>query len=411
MLGQYIKNQRILAVLFLGFSSGLPLALTGSTLQAWFTKSDVSLLAIGTLSLLGLPYVWKFLWAPLLDRFMPPLLSRRRGWIFILQAMLCIALFVIAELNPAKTPGWIGLLALLIAFLSATQDITIDAYRTDILNPDERGLGAAAFTFSYRMAMLLTGGLALIIADHWGWRFVYQLMAVIMFSGAIITFFIPKEKEVTVPPRSFSRIFTDSIKDLLQRENIICILLFILFYKIGDAFALSLMSNFLLKELGFSLTEVGVAFKVFGLIATILGALVSGFLLIRINLFKALLWFGLAQAFSNLLFVLLAMAGKNYSLMISAIFVESFCSGMSTAAFIAFVMSLCNKRYSAGQYAVLSALFSLGRVFAGPFASVLVASYGWINFYIFSFVLCFPGLFLLLNLRTHASMNHAEVTS
>jgi len=408
MLGHYIKNQRILAVLFLGFSSGLPLSLTGSTLQAWFTESNVSLMAIGTLSLLGIPYLWKFAWAPLLDRYIPPILSRRRGWVFITQVLLCMMLFLMAELNPGSTPAWIGIIALTIAFLSATQDIGADAYRTDILRTDERGLGAAAFTFSYRMAMLVAGGLALIIADHWGWRFVYQMMAILMGFSALFTYFMPKEDSTATTTSSFVQIFKESFLDLWQRDNIILILLFILLYKIGDALALSLMSNFLLKGLGFSLTDIGIAYKVFGLIATILGAFLSGILLTRMNLFKALLYFGLAQAFSNLTFAILAMVGKNYIVMVSSIFIESFCSGMSTAAFMVFIMSLCNKRYTAGQYATLSALFSLGRVLAGPIASIIVENYGWINFYKFSFVLCFPGIFILIALRNQASMKNAE---
>lgn len=408
MLGHYIKNQRILAVLFLGFSSGLPLALTGSTLQAWFTESDVSLMTIGTLSLLGIPYLWKFAWAPLLDRYIPPFLSRRRGWISIMQLLLSILFFVMAELNPANTPGWIGVIALFIAIFSATQDIGVDAYRTDILRTDERGLGAAAFTFSYRMAMLVAGGLALIMADHFGWRFVYQMMGILMGISVILTCFMPREDSAPFASSSFLQIFKDSLMDLWQRDNITLILLFILLYKIGDALALSLMTNFLLKGLQFSLTDIGIAYKLFGLVATILGAFVSGILLTRMNLFKALLWFGLAQAFSNLFFALLAIVGKNYVLMVSSIFIESFCSGMSTAAFMVFIMSLCNKQYTAGQYAALSALFSLGRVIAGPVASVIVENFGWINFYELSFVLCFPGIFILIALRNQASMKNAE---
>jgi PAT family beta-lactamase induction signal transducer AmpG len=407
MLGQYIKNQRILAVLLLGFSSGLPLALTGSTLQAWFTQSNVNLVTIGTLSLLGLPYLWKFVWAPLLDRYLPPVLSRRGGWIFITQLLLCISFFIMAELNPANTPAWIGIIALCVAFLSATQDVGIDAYRTDILRTDERGLGAAVYTFSYRIALLVAGGLALIIADHWGWRVVYQMMALFMGMSAVFTCFMPKEDTPQLSSTSFWQIFKESFKDLLQRENIVWILLFVLLYKLGDALALSLMSNFLLKGLGFSLTDIGITYKIFGLIATLAGGFIAGALLTRVSLFQSLLWFGLAQAFSNLMFLFLAAIGKNYILMVSSIFIESFCSGMSTAAFIVFVMSLCNKRYTAGQYATLSALFSLGRVIAGPVAARFVENYGWINFYEFSFILCFPGILLLIALRNQVSMGHA----
>lgn len=408
MLGQYIKNQRILAVLFLGFSSGLPLALTGSTLQAWFTQAGVNLMAIGALSLIGLPYVWKFLWAPVFDRYVPPFLGRRRAWVFITQIMLCLLLLWLAQLNPGAYPEWVGVLALVIAFMSASQDIAYDAYRTDVLLPDERGLGAASVTFGYRMAMLLAGGFALMLADHIGWKLTYEIMAGLIGLCAIVTFYAPDPIEKIQAPKLFKDAVVQPFVNLLQRDSIVMILLFILFYKIGDALALSLMSNFLLRELGFTLTDVGVAFKIFGLIATILGAFVGGILMIRISLFQALFWFGLSQAFSNLMFVILAMAGKNYFLMVSAIFIESFCSGLSTAAFIAFIMSLCDKRFTATQYALFSAIFSIGRVFAGPLAAKMVLQLGWVNFYWWAFALSFPGLVLLTTLRKKMRVSHAE---
>ena len=406
MLTTYLKNRRISAVLLLGLSSGLPLALTGSTLQAWFTQSGVNLLAIGALSLLGMPYVWKFVWAPFLDRFVPPFLGRRRGWILFTQIALCIILLTLAQLNPVSQPGIIGILALIIAFTAASQDIAVDAYRTDVLRPDERGLGAAVFTLGFRLAMLVSGGLALIMADYWGWRHTYELMAALIALLTLATYFAPEVPNTLQPPKTLFAAVIEPFRDLLQRESIFLIVLFVLFYKIGDALSLALMSNFLLRELGFSLTEVGIAFKLFGLIATIFGAVLGGILLTRINLFHALLAFGLLQAFSNLLIVLLALVGKNYLLMVSTIFVESFCSGMGTAAFVAFLMSLCNTRYSATQYACLSALFSLGRVIAGPLAAVMVAKFGWVNFYWWAFLLSFPGLLFLIALRNRVSINN-----
>jgi len=404
----YIKNKRILAVLLLGFSSGLPLALTGSTLQAWFAEAGINIVTIGTLTLLGLPYVWKFVWAPLLDRYIPPFLSRRRGWILLAQLGLCVTLFLMANLTPGREPGMIGVLALTIAFLSATQDIAIDAYRTDILFDNERRLGAAVFTFGYRFAMLVSGGVALIIADHWGWRILYQIMACMIAISVLTTYFSPNE-DTPIVPRSFLKVIKESYLNLIQRDKIVLILLFVLLYKMGDALAISLMSTFLLKGLGFTLTDVGIAYKTGGLIAAILGAFFAGILLIRIRLFQALLYFGLLQAFSNIFFVLLATTGKNYTLMFGSIFIESFCSGMSTAAFVAFIMSLCDKRYSALQYALLSALFSLARVLAGPVASNLVIHYGWSYLFWCSFILCFPSLFILMLLRHKMGMNNAAV--
>ncbi|MDR3492577.1 MAG: MFS transporter [Gammaproteobacteria bacterium] len=407
-LDSLLLSRNLLAILFLGFSAGLPIALTTSTLQAWFTQSGVNLIAIGTLSFVGMPYVWKFLWAPFMDRFIPPAGGKRRGWIFITQIGLCVALLMTATLSPSNHAVLISVIAVFIAFLSASQDVAIDAYRTDILLPSERGVGSAYYIFAYRLAMLVSGGLALIIADYFGWRLTYQLMAILIGLSTIATYYAPAPVEEVAPAKNIMAIVKASFGDLWKRDAIGIVLLFVIFYKLGDALALSLMSNFLLHGLGFSLTQVGLAYKSVGLIATVSGAFIGGALLIRLSLFRALLYFGLAQAFSTLMFMFLAMAGKNFSFMVSAIFIENFCSGMGTAAFMAFLMSLCNKHYTATQYACLSALSAIGRVCLGPVAGVMVLQWGWINFYAWSFVLSFPGLVLLYYLQGKVSLN-AEI--
>lgn len=399
------KNPRILSLLFLGFSSGLPLALTGSTLQAWFTQAGVGIVTIGALSLVGMPYVWKFLWAPLMDRFVPPLWGRRRGWIAVTQFLLCMLLFILAAMDPGTHPGPVGILALMIAFVSASQDIAIDAYRTDVLLPAERGLGMATFIFAFRIAMLCSGGFALVFADHFGWRLTYELMAVLMAIAVVPTFFIPETTDkITIPTSLFATV-VGSFKNLLQRESIYLILLFIILYKLGDALVVALTSNFLLKGLGFSLTDVGLAFKTVGLIATIIGAFTGGILLGRLGLYRGLFLFGLAQACSNFMFMVLAIAGKNYLLMVMSIFIENFCAGMSTTALLAFLTSLCNQQYSATQYACLSAFASIGRVVIGPLAGIMVEHMGWVSFYGWASLLCFPALFVLGLLRTKVSFN------
>ncbi|MDA8562016.1 MFS transporter [Gammaproteobacteria bacterium] len=403
--------RRIQTIFILGISSGLPLALTSSSLQAWFTSEGVDLVTIGFLTLLGLPYVWKFLWAPVLDRFLPPFLSRRKGWILISQAFLCLLILIMSRLSPSTQPSLISLVALSVAFMSATQDIGSDAYRADLLSPNERGMGAASATLGFRVAMLISGGLALIMADHIGWKLTYEIMASLIGLSMIVTFFAPREPKCEYKPQKFINFIVEPFYDLLSKDKILIIILFIITYKLGDALALSLMSNFLLNSLQFSLTDVGVAFKFFGLIATLLGVLVGGILMVRLSLFSSLMLFGLFQAFSNITFVFLAMIGKNYCLMFSCIFIESFCSGMSTAAFVAFLMSLCNKKFSATQYAFLSALFALSRVFSGPIAAVLVKNIGWINFYLIAFFLSFPGIFLLTALRGNVSVNYAKVNA
>lgn len=403
-------NSRLLAVLFLGFASGLPLALTGSTLQAWFTEAHINLVTIGALSLLGIPYTLKFLWAPLMDHFSLPLFGKRKGWILLMQLGVVITLLLLANMNPGLQASNMGIAALAVAFFSASQDISITAYQTDVLTSEERGLGAAYYIFTYRIAVLISGGLALVSADYFGWKFTYEIMAMLMLLSMVPVFRAPQVNEIPVSSGNIFNTMIASLNDLLQREKIILLLLFIFLYKLGDALALSLMTNFLLHGLGFSLTEVGLAYKIVSFAATILGAFVGGIFLTRWNIYRALLLFGLAQAFSNLMFVLLAMSGKQFMLMAASIFIENFCSGLSTAALLAFLMSLCNHRYTASQFALLSAVASLGRVFLGPVAGFMVNNLGWAQFYIWSFVLCFPGIFFLLLLKDKVS-NYVHATA
>lgn len=394
-----LLNSRLLAALILGFSSGLPFALTASTLQAWFTQSQVDFATIGLLSLLGIPYTLKFLWSPYLDFYQVPKLGLRKGWILLMQVGLVIGLFVMAQLHPGTDAGVMCVLALGVAFLSATQDIAIDAYRTDVLHDNERGLGAAYSVFTYRIAVLLSGGMSLVFADHFGWQLTYEVMAAMMFAVMVLTFLTPTLHHSMTSERNVFATMRAAMGDLWRRENIIILFMFVLLYKFGDALALSLMTNFLLHGLGFSLTEVGLAYKIVSFVAAVAGVFVGGVILIKRSVYFGLFVFGLAQAFSNLMFVLLAYVGKHFGLMVTAIAVENFCSGLSTAAFLAFLMALCNKKYTASQYALLSAIASLGRVFLGPVAVWMVAKLGWTVFYLWSFALCFPSLLLLWLLK------------
>ncbi len=404
-------NQQLVAVLLMGFAAGLPFSLVGSTLQAWYTQANINVVTVGALTLVGIPYTLKFLWAPLMDY---PGFGRfgRRSWVMMSQLVLAVLLFVISQMQPGQEAGLMGALALFIAFFSATQDCAIDAYRTDILETNERGLGSAYYIGTYRLAVLLSGGLGLVLADYIGWHTTYQLMSGLMLLSVVATYFAPRESGASTAANThlFSMI-KSSFADLLKRDNLIVLLLFVILYKIGDALALSLITNFLLHGLGFSLTEVGVAYKLVSFFATISGAFIGGMLLTRWNIYRALMLFGLAQAFSNLMFVWLAMAGKVFSLMAATIFIENFCSGLSTAAFMAFLMSLCNKRYTAGQYALLSAVASLGRVFLGPVAGLMVKEMGWVQFYVFAFGLSFPGLLILLMLKDRVATYAHAVTN
>lgn len=395
----FFSNPRLRATLLLAFASGLPLALTSSTLQAWFTQAGIGVMAIGALSLTGIPYIYKFLWAPLLDRFSPGLLGRRRGWIMIFQLALVLTLSLMALLNPKTHPWALAWLALATAFMSASQDIVLDAYRVDLLKPDERAPGASLTVLGYRLAMLVSGGLALILADYLGWRSVYLAMAGLMALEILITLRAPEPDQVIHTPKTLAHAVIQPFQEFLARSHSYWILLFIFIYKLSNVFALALMSVFLLRYLNFSLTDIGTLYKTVGLIATLIGAFAGGLLVGRIGVFRSLLIFGILQSLSVLGFAGLAWLGKNYYLLASVMFVENFCDGLATISMVAFVMSLCDKRYSATQYAVFSAIEALPRTVMGPIAALITLYIGWSEYFILASLLGLPGLLILYRLR------------
>lgn len=409
-----IINPRLLAVLFLSFSSGLPIVLVGSTLQAWYTVAGVNLMTIGALTLLGLPYVYKFLWAPLMDRFAILKLGRRRGWILLMQLAIVAGLIVMAFLHPKTHPWLLAWMAFVVALFSASQDIAIDAYRTDVLPLKERGLGAAFNTFGYRMAMLVAGALALILASQIGWRLTYFIMAALIFMECFITFLAPRPEKVVAPPRTLRNAVVDPVKNFfkqkeVKRKGAIAILIFIVIYKLADAFALSLNTTFLIRGIGFTLDQIAFIYKFVSLAAVILGSLIGGWLMPRLGVYRSLMFFGFLQIASNLGYMALAMVGKNYAMTIFAIFAEYFCSGLGTVAFIVFLMNLCDRRYTATQYAMFSALAAVGRVFVGPEAALMVEHFGWALFYFSTFLIGFPSLLLLWWLRHRVDFVEKEL--
>lgn len=388
-------------MLLQGFSSGLPLAIIASTLQAWFASSGIKVVTIGILSLTTQPYVYKFLWAPLFDRYTLPFLGRRRGWLFLTQALLTLGILTVAFLDPIDELPIIIIVTFCIAFFSASQDILIDAYRTELLTPTERGVGVSLYNTGYRIAMLAAGGGALILADHIGWQFTFFIMTGLLAPQLLITLWA-KEPAHQQPPHTLRDAVIHPLHDFFRRKMPIMILLFIVLYKFTDVVTLSLGSKFLI-DIGFSLTTIGAVYKGIGLIATLSGALVGGFLMTRITLYRALLSFGLLQTFSNLTFAWLAMVGSSLSVLTIAIATESFCSGLATTAFVALLMSLCNTRYTATQYALFSSFAALGRTYIGPFAGLLAAHLQveanpthWAVFYIWAFAVGFPALILLM---------------
>ncbi len=405
-------NRRVLSLVGLGFSSGLPLALTASTLQAWLVTEKVDLSVVGAFSLVGLPYALKVFWAPLMDRFSPPWLGRRRGWIVSIQVLLAVAILFLGYSSPASFPALVAFAALVTAFLSASQDIAIDAYRADVLRETELGPGAATAVVGYRSALLVSGALALILSDHVSWRTVYTLMAAVMLVNTLFTLAAPEPEIRVIPPKSLKEAVWGPLTGYFKRSGAVEMLFFIMIYKLGNVIAGAMTTPFLL-DIGFSRSDVGMVNKVFGLISTIVGTLVGGSIVSRIGINRSLWVFGFLQAVSNFSFTALALIGKSYPAMIAAIGIENICVGMGDAAFIAFMMSLCDKRFTATQYALLTSFMAVGRIVAGAPTGAVAQALGWPVFFSLSILGAIPGIVLLTrfapwNGRGRAALTDAE---
>jgi PAT family beta-lactamase induction signal transducer AmpG len=404
---QALGDKRMTAVLLLSFASGLPFNLTGFTLQAWLASAGLDIKTIGIFSLVGFPYILKFLWAPLLDRYLPPLLGRRRGWILVYQVCLAVCIGVMGFCSPTKQPYVLGAVALLVAFLSASQDIVVDAYRVDVIPPIERALAAAATTFGYRTAAMLAGAVLVLIAAELepvmgsglGWRFAFLLVACIMAATTLATLWAPEPEVPGRPPPTLADAVWLPLQELLSRKGAGAFLLLVLLYKVGDAFALSLYSAFMIKGVGFSLAELSVAGKVNMTVSTMIGVAIGGAVYIRWGMFRSLLIFGIGQALTNLLYMWLAIAGKKLWLLVLATSLDTGIGGMGQAAFVAFLVSQCSPNYSATQYALLSALAVVPRVLMGAIAGQVVSAIGWANFFIVTCLTATPGLILLVIFR------------
>jgi len=405
-LRDLVANPRVAAALTLGFASGLPFNLPDSTLQAWLATLDMDIKTIGWFTLVGAPYAFKFLWAPILDRYALPVLGRRRGWMLLLQLVLAVLIAALGVQGerlgigaPAEVVYAVAAVALFIAFMSATQDIVIDAYRADTLRPEERGVGSTATQVGYRIATWITGALALILSDVIGWRNTYLLMALVMAATVLCTWAAPEPERVAPRPRTLVAAVVDPLREFLGRPGAWALLALIVLYKFGDAFALKLVTAFLIKGVGFTALEVGAISKTVVITLTLLGTFVGGLLLARLGLFRSLLFFGILQALTNLLYALLAATGKSTTLMVIALGFDNFAGGMGAAAFVAFLMGLCDLRFSAFQYALLSALASVARNFLGPPAAYVVDAVGWSSFFTITFFTAIPGLVVLVLLR------------
>jgi PAT family beta-lactamase induction signal transducer AmpG len=384
----------MLSVLVLGFSSGLPLLLVGGTLKLWMRDEKIDLTLIGVFSLVGLPYTLKFLWAPLMDRYVPPFLGRRRGWILVWQVALLLGIAGLATTHPATSPWSVAWVAFLVAFCSASQDIAVDAYRRDLLRDEELGLGSALAINGYRAGMLVAGAVAATLSDSVSWRGVYLVMAGCMGIGVVATLLSPNPEEEARPPASLAEAVFRPFSDFFQREGAMKILAFILLYKIGDSMAAEMFNPFYL-DMGFSKTSIGMVAKLFGFWAVILGGLAGGVLLLRIGIHRSLWIFGALQAVSTLSFSWLARMGDSLPALAGVVAFENLTGGMGTSAFAAFMASLCNRRFTATQYALLTSLMGVPRVVLGAGTGYLAEQLGWMNFFVFCTLIAIPGMLLL----------------
>jgi PAT family beta-lactamase induction signal transducer AmpG len=384
----------MLVALLMGFSCGLPLLLTITVLQAWMKEEGVDLTVIGMMALVGLPYTLKFLWAPFLDRFTLPFLGRRRGWLLIAQAALMLSISGLGFTDPGKSPWMVAFIAFLVTFFSASQDIVVDAYRREDLPDEELGLGSALYVNGYRVGMLLASGGGLILADHMPFSMVYLVMAACMLPGVLTTLLAPEPDIHDSAPKTIKEAVVLPLIEYFSRQGALWMLAFILLYKIGDTMASAITIPFYL-DIGFSKTQIGAVVKLFGFWATVGGTIIGGVMMLRLKINRSLWVFGFLQAISTAGFAILARIGNSLFALSAVITFENLSSGMGTAAFVAFMASITDKRFTATQYALLSSLMGVPRVIASAPTGFLVKHLGWETFFIVCTLIAIPGLLLL----------------
>lgn len=399
-------DRRMLVILLMGFSSGLPLLLTLSTLSYWLEKVGVDLTAIGLFALVGIPYSFKFVWAPMVDQVRIPgltrLLGRRRSWALAAQSCLIGAILFMGTTDPAANGWYTALAALLVAFFSATQDIAIDAYRIEILEEHEQGAGAAATQVGYRIGLIVAGAGVIAASDYVGWPAIFTGLAVCIGIG-VIAVLIAREPK---PPESWERIareplarqlkesVVDPFVEFLSRRAAIVILLFVLLYKFGDAIG-GTMANPFYIQMGFTGTEIAAISKVFGVIMTLLGVAAGGVMVSRYGIFRALILGGILQAVTNVLYAWVAMRGHDLTALTVTIGADNFANGLGSAAFVAYLSSLCNVAFTGTQYALLSSFMATGRTMLSSGSGWLAETLGWAPFFVATMFLAVPGLLLI----------------
>ena len=392
-----LSQKSMLVNLLLGFSSGLPLLLTSRTLQLWFSYKGASNVLVGAIALIGLPYSLKFLWSPLLDRFKVLGMGRRRGWLIVTQIGVLASIWLMSLLDPIKQTKWMMAGALLLAFMSASQDTVIDAYRREILSDEEIGIGASYYTMGYRVAMWMTGGLAVILASHMSWSSVYQITSLGIIVGIIATI-IADEPTVDHVPKTLEQAIWLPFREFFKRDHAVVILCFILLYKLGDAMAANMFSNFYV-HLGFTPVEIGVVAKSFTPFSVTIGGFLGGALILRLGVYRSLFTFGILQALSTSTYAILDILGHSIPMLATVVFLEDFSNGMNTIALVAYLSTLSNRNFTATQYALFISLVNIPRVLISSTAGHFVDLFGFGGFFIFCALLALPGLSILYYLQ------------
>lgn len=392
-------SKKMLIVFFLGFSSGLPLLLTSGTLKVWMARENVDISTIGYFSWVGMAYSLKFLWAPLVDRFAFFGFGRRKSWILLMQICLMISLALLGSFNPLESIKTMALVCVLIAFFSATQDIAIDAFRREFLEENELGMGSSVNQYGYRIAMLLSGGIGVgwVGSDFFNltWHQLYYVLSAFMLIGMMTTLVAP-EPEVPAggQPKTIKAAVIEPLKDLFSREKAIMLFLFVMLYKFGDAMSGAMLGPFYV-QMGYSNQDIALIAKTFGLISSLFGLFIGGMCIYAIGTKKSLWIFGVMQALSTASFALITITGPEQWALAVTIFFEDVSSGMGSAAFVTFLATLTNKKYTATQYAILASVATVGRNFFSGFSGDIVKVLGWAPFFLSCAALAIPGMIML----------------
>ncbi|RJQ67366.1 MAG: MFS transporter [Desulfobacteraceae bacterium] len=389
-----VFSRRMLTAFIMGYACGLPYDLTKTVLKAWMSDQGIDLAVIGLFTLVGLPYALKFLWAPLLDRFTFSMLGRRRGWMLLFQVALILAVIGMGSGAPAANPWMMAFAAFLVTFFSASQDIVVDAYRREDLADAELGLGSSLYFYGYRIGMLVAGSGGLILADRLSFQTVYWILAACLLPGVLTTLLTPEPPMIHGQPRNFKETVAEPFLEYFRRRGALWMLAFILMYKLGDNIAAAITTPFYL-ELGFTKTQIGTVVKLFGFWAVSAGGLVGGITMLKLGIHRSLWIFGVLQALSTAGFALLAHLGAFLPGLAGVVAFENFSAGMGTAAFMAFMASITNQKFTATQYALLTSLMRIPDVGISALSGLMARQMGWFAFFIFCALIAIPGLLML----------------